>query len=286
MNIIWLFLPVIAWGILPLVITKLGGTPINQIFGTAIGTLMIGLLVQISLHRAINIISFLAEMLAGAFWIIGQLGQYTGYTEIGVSKTMPISTGLQLVGTALIGVILFGEWQQVSEKIIGALGILLLIIGTVMTSYQSNKNQMSSSKQKQTIMMLTITTIGFVIFNAILRALSSSGIAIFLPESIGMVVAVTIYLLVKRDFKAVVSAKSSWLNVIDGFIFSIASLAYIMAVNANGVNTAFVISQLSVVVSTIGGMVILKEQKSARELIMTLSGLFLIIIGAVVTTVF
>lgn len=101
-----------------------------------------------------------------------------------------------------------------------------------------------------------------------------------------MVVAVTIYLLVKRDFKAVVSAKSSWLNVIDGFIFSIASLAYIMAVNANGVNTAFVISQLSVVVSTIGGMVILKEQKSARELIMTLSGLFLIIIGAVVTTVF
>ena len=44
------------------------------------------------------------------------------------------------------------------------------------------------------------------------------------------------------------------------------------------------VSQLSVVLSTLGGMVFLHERKSKRELVLTLSGLVLIVIGAVVTT--
>lgn len=39
---------------------------------------------------------------AGAVWVVGQLGQYIGDQRIGVSQTMPISTGLQLVGTYLM----------------------------------------------------------------------------------------------------------------------------------------------------------------------------------------
>ncbi|WP_369395626.1 GRP family sugar transporter [Lentilactobacillus senioris] len=34
----------------------------------------------------------------------GQIGQYVAYRNIGgVSKTMPVSSGLQLIGTSLIG---------------------------------------------------------------------------------------------------------------------------------------------------------------------------------------
>lgn len=282
MNIVWMLLPAIAWGVLPLIVSQLGGRPVNQIFGTAVGTLIASLVVQLIVHPAINVISFIMAMIAGAFWIIGQLGQYTGYANVGVSKTMPISTGLQLVGTSLVGVFLFGEWSTTIAKLVGGLGVLLLVIGVIMTSIQ-DRQEVTGSNQRRTIVMLIVMTIGFIVFNAIPKALSASGIAIFLPESVGMMVAVIVYMLVSGQGR-IVAERASWLNIIGGLVFSVASLTYIVSVSQNGVNTAFVVSQLSVVLSTLGGMVFLHERKSKRELVLTLSGLVLIVIGAVVTT--
>lgn len=282
MNIVWMLLPAIAWGVLPLIVSQLGGRPVNQIFGTAVGTLIASLVVQLIVHPAINVISFIMAMIAGAFWIIGQLGQYTGYANVGVSKTMPISTGLQLVGTSLVGVFLFGEWSTTIAKLVGGLGVLLLVIGVIMTSIQ-DRQEVTGSNQRRTIVMLIVTTIGFIVFNAIPKALSASGIAIFLPESVGMMVAVIVYMLVSGQGR-IVAERASWLNIIGGLVFSVASLTYIVSVSQNGVNTAFVVSQLSVVLSTLGGIVFLHERKSKRELVLTLSGLVLIVIGAVVTT--
>ena len=282
LNIVWMLLPAIAWGVLPLIVSQLGGRPVNQIFGTAVGTLIASLVVQLIVHPAINVTSFIMAMIAGAFWIIGQLGQYTGYANVGVSKTMPISTGLQLVGTSLVGVFLFGEWSTTIAKLVGGLGVLLLVIGVIMTSIQ-DRQEVTGSNQRRTIVMLIVTTIGFIVFNAIPKALSASGIAIFLPESVGMMVAVIVYMLISGQGR-IVAERASWLNIIGGLVFSVASLTYIVSVSQNGVNTAFVVSQLSVVLSTLGGMVFLHERKSKRELVLTLSGLVLIVIGAVVTT--
>ncbi|WEE35402.1 GRP family sugar transporter [Lactiplantibacillus paraplantarum] len=283
MNIVWMLLPAIAWGVLPLIVSQLGGRPINQIFGTAVGTLIASLVVQLIVHPAINVTSFIMAMIAGAFWIVGQLGQYTGYANVGVSKTMPISTGLQLVGTSLVGVFLFGEWSTTISKLVGGLGVLLLVIGVIMTSIQDRQEATGGGNQRRTIVMLIVTTIGFIVFNAIPKALSASGIAIFLPESVGMMVAVIVYMLVRGQGR-IMAERASWLNIIGGLVFSVASLTYIVSVSQNGVNTAFVVSQLSVVLSTLGGMVFLHERKSRRELALTLSGLVLIVIGAVVTT--
>ncbi|MBO9165074.1 GRP family sugar transporter [Lactiplantibacillus pentosus] len=282
MNIVWMLLPAIAWGVLPLIVSQLGGRPINQIFGTAVGTLIASIVVQLIVHPAINVTSFIMAMIAGAFWIIGQLGQYTGYANVGVSKTMPISTGLQLVGTSLVGVFLFGEWGTTFAKLVGGLGVLLLVVGVIMTSIQ-DRQEAAGGNQRRTIVMLIVTTIGFIVFNAIPKALSASGIAIFLPESVGMMVAVVVYMLVSSQGR-IVAERASWLNIIGGLVFSVASLTYIVSVSQNGVNTAFVVSQLSVVLSTLGGMAFLHERKSRRELALTLSGLVLIVIGAVVTT--
>ena len=164
----------------------------------------------------------------------------------------------------------------------GGLGVLLLVIGVIMSSIQ-DRQEVTGSNQRRTIVMLIVTTIGFIVFNAIPKALSASGIAIFLPESVGMMVAVIVYMLVSGQGR-IVAERASWLNIIGGLVFSVASLTYIVSVSQNGVNTAFVVSQLSVVLSTLGGMVFLHERKSKRELVLTLSGLVLIVIGAVVTT--
>lgn len=283
MNIVLMLLPAIAWGILPLAVARVNGRPINQIFGTAIGTLIVSIVVFLVMRPTISVTSFILAALAGGFWIIGQLGQYNAYRSIGVSQTMPISTGLQLIGTAFIGVLIFGEWASLNAKIFGVIGILLLIIGVSLTAKKDNKT--SGNNQTSTVIMLVLTTIGFLVYNSIPRAMTSSGLAIFLPESVGMVIAVLLYIIFTRQ-PQVLKEKASWQSLLAGFIFSIAAITYILSVRDNGVNSAFVVSQLSVVLSTIGGMVFLHESKTRHELLLTIIGLILIVGGAIVTTIF
>ncbi|WP_040471148.1 GRP family sugar transporter [Lentilactobacillus kisonensis] len=285
MNTLLLLLPALGWGLLPPVVAKLGGKPSNEILGTALGTLIASVGVFIVLRPQITLQSFLLAAFAGAFWIVGQVGQYHGYQKIGVSQTMPISTGLQLVGTSLIGVFIFGEWSTVVEKAFGALGVLLLIIGIWLTSITDRKQQGKNKQRVNTIIMLILTSAGYWVYNSIPRGLSESGLAIFLPESIGMVLAAVIYILATKQGN-VFKEKTSWTNIIGGLIFSFAAVTYILSVKANGVNTAFVVSQVSVVISTLLGMVWMHETKSHRELMYTIMGLVLIVAGAVITTIF
>lgn len=283
MSIVLMLLPAIAWGVLPLTVAKINGRPINQIFGTAVGTLIVSIVVFLVMRPTISLVSFILAALAGGFWIIGQLGQYNAYRSIGVSQTMPISTGLQLIGTALIGVLIFGEWASINSKLFGIIGIVLLIIGVFLTAKKDKSGQKNT--QTSTLIMLVLTTIGFLVYNSIPRAMTSSGLAIFLPESVGMVVAVLLYIIFTRQ-PQVLSDKTSWQSLGAGFIFSIAAITYILSVRDNGVNSAFVVSQLSVVLSTIGGMIFLHEKKSHHELALTIIGLVLIVGGAVITTIF
>lgn len=112
MGLLIALIPAVGWGIQPLILKKIGGRPTNEILGTGIGAVLVGLLVQLFASPAgISVTTFLISLLSGAFWVIGQTGQYTSFNLIGVSKTMPISTALQLVGTSLIGVFAFGEWS-------------------------------------------------------------------------------------------------------------------------------------------------------------------------------
>ncbi|MCC4422543.1 GRP family sugar transporter [Limosilactobacillus reuteri] len=286
MKYLWLLLPAIGWGILPLIVVKTNSKVVNQIFGTAVGTLIVSVFVMIILRPSLSVTTFIMAAVAGAMWIVGQLGQYTAYQRIGVSQTMPISTGLQLVGTSLVGVFIFGEWATTTARIAGFVGIALLIVGAVLTSINDHgeANNVHGSKAT-TLLMLLLTTIGYVIYNAIPRALTTSGIAIFFPESVGMVIGVLIYIFATHRTTAL-REPASWRSLIIGFVFSIASLTYILSVRDNGVNTAFVVSQLSVVISTLGGFIFLHERKSKRGYIFTSIGLVLIVVGAIITSVF
>lgn len=53
---------------------------------------------------------------------------------IGVSGTIPLSAGFQLVGNSLIGVLIFGEWPSATAKVIGFIALALVVVGIVLSS--------------------------------------------------------------------------------------------------------------------------------------------------------
>ena len=280
MNILIALIPALGWGLNPLLISKLGGKPVNQTLGTGIGALIVGLIVQLAVRPTVDISTFWLSALSGAFWVLGQIGQYTSYSRMGVSTTMPISTGLRLVGTSVIGVLMFGEWAGDGAKVVGFAAIVLMIVGVALTAVTDSPDGRSGLMSG--LLILVPTTIGYWVYSALPKAVSASGTAIFFPQMLGMFLAAVVYALVSgrgRAFKQ----RTSWLNAFAGLIFGVSALAYIFSAKANGVATAYVITQVSVVISTLGGLLVLHETKSSRELRLTIIGLVLIVAGSVMT---
>ncbi|GAA5111006.1 GRP family sugar transporter [Orbus sasakiae] len=280
MEILIALLPALGWGIQPLILKKLGGKPTNQILGTGIGAIIVGLIVQFSSSPdSISLTIFLISLASGVFWVIGQTGQYHALDIMGVSKTIPVSTALQLIGTSIISVIAFNEWPGLTFKLIGLAAIILLIIGVAMTSVSEKKADVRSLKLG--VMILFYTSAGYWIYNVLPKMVNAPALSIFFPQMLGIFLGALVYILFKHP-KSITESKT-WQTAVVGIIFSLSALAYIFAAKLTGVATAFIITQLNVVVATIGSLVILKERKTPKELKSTLVGLALIVVGSVIT---
>ncbi|WP_308555366.1 GRP family sugar transporter [uncultured Lactobacillus sp.] len=287
MRYLYLFIPAIGWGLMPLFVAGVKKSNVyHQIVGSVLGAFLFGAVVTLFTRPAFNTTTFLLAMLAGAAWVIGQCGQYYSYSKVGVSETMPISTGLQLIGVPLVGVLIFGEWASTQAKLFGFIGIIALIIGVACTSL-TDKGTAEGGKKNQTTTMivLVLTTLGYITSSSIPKALKGDGVMIFLGETVGMLIATFIYLVGTKQLQ-VLKEKQSYQVIPAGVIYAIAALSYIISVQKNGVNLAFVMSQLCVVISTLGGIIFLHEKKTKKGYIYTGIGLVLIVLGAVLTSVF
>ena len=78
---------------------------------------------------------------SGACWAFGQMNQYRSFGQIGVSNAMPISTGMQLVSTSLVGVLVFGEWPTLADKVLGFCAIALISAGASTTHHRIQEGE-------------------------------------------------------------------------------------------------------------------------------------------------
>lgn len=272
-------IPALCWGLNPLFIRKISGRPENEMFGMGVGValVVVAFLMLFKQSHLPSILIFLAAAVSGAAWALGQLGQYMSYHLIGVSKTMPVSTALQLVGTSLIGVLMFGEWSGSVQKLFGLMAIVLIVIGSGL-SVGSGDNGKHTFKD---YVPLLVTTCGYWIYGCIPKAIHVNALQLFLPQMLGIMIVSLGWSLAKNH--KVVVQKASWLNVIPGVLYGIAAFAYIFAARGIGVTNAYIIGQLSVVISTMGGLVFLHESRNTANLYKVLAGLAFIFVGCVTT---
>lgn len=281
MDIFLGLIPALSWGFLPIVVSKIGGKPANQIIGTTAGAFIVAVVIFLTKRPETTFYVFGLSVLSGAMWGLGQIGQYRAYTKIGVSRTMPISSGLQLIGTSIIGVLVFKEWGNVIHRIIGFTALLLVVAGIAFTSY-SGKGSKAGKVSKATLMLLFFTNFGYLAYSSIPAVLGTGGISIFLPQTMGMLMTALLYVVFSGNLSAL-KEKVSCKNIISGFLFAGGAIAYIFSAERNGIATGFVLAQLSVIVAIIASIAILKEYKTKIEIVATTAGLAMILAGAVIT---
>jgi len=275
----------------PILTGKFGGKPVNQILGTTYGTLLFAIIV--ALVRQTPLLSgkaFLFTFLSGVFWSAGQILVFYAFAEMGVSRTMPVSTGFQLVGASLWSVIVLGEWATGNAKLIGFSAIVLIIFGVWLTTYSEKKlpKEDGGMNAVKGVLLVACAEIGYLGYSAFPQAVNVSGFSAFLPQALGMAVVATVFAIATKGNRAEkpFKTKSSYTNIISGLFFAFAALTYLISArpSVNGLATGFILSQMNVVIATLGGIYILHENKTKKEMGFILTGLVLVVIAGSVTT--
>ncbi|MBD8075328.1 MULTISPECIES: RhaT/GlcU family sugar-proton symporter [Bacillus] len=278
MDILLAILPALFWGSIVLFNVKLGGGPYSQILGTTLGALVFSIGVYIFIKPVLTPVVIIIGIISGLFWALGQANQLKSIDLIGVSKTMPISTGMQLVSTTLFGVIVFHEWSTTTSVVLGVLALLCIIIGIVLTSLQSKeeKNDEQTGNFKKGIVMLLISTLGYLVYVVIIRLFGIDGWSALLPQAIGMVLGGILLTFKNQPFN-----KYAIRNIIPGLIWAAGNMFLFISQPRVGVATSFSLSQMGIVISTLGGIFILGEKKTKRQFIAIVIGIIFIIAAGI-----
>lgn len=269
-------LPAIFWGSIVLLNVKIGGGAYSQTLGTTLGALLFSFIVYIIEKPDITITIFVVGVISGICWAIGQSGQFKSIEYIGVSKTMPISTGLQIVSTTLFGVLIFREWTNATTIILGVIAIVCIITGIICTSYDQERSKEEAKKFKRGVVTLLVSTLGYLGYAVVARAFGVSGWSALFPQAIGMALGGIIITYKHKPYN-----KYALLNIFPGLFWAAGNMFLFISQPKVGVAISYSLSQTGVVISTLGGIFLLKEKKTKRQLIFIGIGIILIIIGVV-----
>ena len=278
--------PLLGWGLFPTIASKFGGRPVNQIFGATVGTLIFAIV--LALFKGIGLpggMALVFSLISGAGWAFGQIITFKAFELVGSSRAMPITTAFQLLGASLWGVFALGNWPGITNKIIGFLALLVILIGARMTVWTETKQQEYSKNLRSAVLLLLVGEIGYWLYSAAPQATDIGGFKAFLPQAIGMVIVAVIYALMNMSKGNAFKEKVSWQQIISVFFFAFAALTYLISAqpNMNGLATGFVLSQTSVVLATLTGIFFLNQKKTSKELMITIVGLVLILVAASIT---
>lgn len=269
------------WGIQPIVMTKIGGKPTKKVMGMALGIFIASLIVFIFKRPTTWTVSlFIISFIDGLALSYGLINQIKGFSLLGVSKGTPISTGTQLVGASLFGVLYFKEWSTITQYILGITALILIIVGVSMTTFQENVQvEAGGDSLKKGVITMILSSLGFVAYTVILRIANITIWDALVPQGLGMLVGS--YLLARREDDEKLFVAKSFQHIITGFIFAIANVTLMLSNVMNGLSVGFTLTQMNVVVATVGGLIILKEPKTKKELRTTMLGLFLVVVGGI-----
>ncbi|WP_188648551.1 GRP family sugar transporter [Marinithermofilum abyssi] len=279
MGVLLALIPAVCWGSIVLVTVKLGGDAHSQTLGTTWGALLFSGVTYLITQPAIDMKAVWVGFLSGMFWALGQRNQLASIKDLGVSKTVPLSTGMQLLATTLFGVLIFHEWQSRTTILLGSTAIVLIIVGVFVVSVQQDSQEDIEGDQRlrRGLMTLLISTLGYLGYVILIRWFHIDGWSAILPQATGMVTGATLLTFRHHPFN-----RYALRNILSGLLWGLGNLGLLLALPLAGVAISFSLSQTGIIISTVGGLFLLKEHPTKKRMILVIAGCLLIITGGVI----
>ncbi|ANK64832.1 GRP family sugar transporter [Loigolactobacillus backii] len=279
MNILIALIPAVAWGSIGLVSGKLGGNAYQQTLGMTIGALIFSLGAYLVYQPVLDVKVFVVGIASGLLWSVGQGQQFQSMQVMGVSRTVPMSTGMQLVGNTLAGALLFHEWQTTREVTLGSIALVILIIGATLTSRKdpsSTTNDTRDSEVGRGMRILLVSTIGYMGYTVIVDWGQVNAIAVILPQAIGMLLGACIMSYGKKAL-----GKATAKNILTGLLWGAGNIFMFLSIPKVGLAVSYSLSQCGIIISTLGSIFLLGEKKTKKEMVYVTLGCLFVIAGGV-----
>jgi glucose uptake protein len=284
-------IPALGWGFQGIVMQKIGGTTANKQMGMVLTALVMSIFVALVDPIVWSPALIAAAAVNGIPWAIAQILQIKSFDYLGVSRAMPLTAGMQLILTSIIGAFYFGEWPQAWQMGVGFAGIALIIVGTVLTTY-TEAGQETTSKEyiRKGVIITAISSVLYVAYATAARFFNVDSFQILLPQALFMLAATVVIAIFvsKRDSVDGVFGRTegvfglkSWQNMLTGILWSVANIAVLFSNQVNGVAVGWTLANMNLIFATLGGLFILHEKKTPKELKFVIAGMILIAAGGI-----
>ncbi len=270
-------IPVLGWGMMPIIAKINGGSPQESLLGTTTFVFSATGIFSLLNGMQYSLDTFLICFSSGFFWGIGQWFQFESMVYIDVSKAMPISNGTQLIFTSLVAWVFLGEWQGLSTGLISIFCLTVMIIGIY---YVTEDHSGSFFKQNfRAIGLIFLSSIALTAYVSITQFFGISGSTVFFPQACGMLIFSMGLIGWKREKVCFGVILKNWST---GFSWLLANIALFYAAQKIGLGISFSISQLCVLVSMFSAILILREIKDSKEIDHLKIGSILMLIGIII----
>ena len=128
-------LPALLFGSSSVLLMKLGGDSRQQTMGQFFGALGVAIVLVLSVGVDTNPAVLLTAFVAGAVLGVGMNLQIISFHNLGVSRVMPLTTGGQLIGVAVLGIALFGEWVGSAALPVGIAALAAILVGVFLAGW-------------------------------------------------------------------------------------------------------------------------------------------------------
>ncbi|KRK99471.1 glucose uptake permease [Secundilactobacillus odoratitofui DSM 19909 = JCM 15043] len=272
-------IPAICWGSIGLISGKLGGTSYQQTLGMTVGALLFGIFSVVYFHPQLTSLVWMVGIASGLFWSVGQFQQFQSMKAVGISVTVPVSTGLQLICSTLAGVFLFHEWTTSKMLFLGSLAMIILIAGIVFTSLRDKSGSVGRTSYNMSagVRALIFSTIGYTLYTVIVNASGVDSKAVLFPQSIGMVIGALLFAARNHPFGTPMVK-----NIGTGLVWGVGNFFMFMSIPAVGLAISYSLAQSGIIISTFGSILLLGEHKTRREMVYITIGSILVIAGSVI----
>ena len=284
-------IPALGWGFQGIVMQKIGGTTANKQMGMVLTALVMSIFVALVDPIVWSPALIAAAAVNGIPWAIAQILQIKSFDYLGVSRAMPLTAGMQLILTSIIGAFYFGEWPQAWQMGVGFAGIALIIVGTVLTTYTEDGQETTSKEDiRKGVIITAISSVLYVAYATAARFFNVDSFQILLPQALFMLAATVVIAIFvsQRDSVDGVFGRTegvfgikSWQNMLTGILWSVANIAVLFSNQVNGVAVGWTLANMNLIFATLGGLFILHEKKTPKELKFVIAGMILIAAGGI-----
>ncbi|KRL06279.1 Sugar transport [Liquorilactobacillus hordei DSM 19519] len=151
-------------------------------------------------------------------------------------------------------------------------------MGATLTSLKDNKvaKENKSDNWSLGVKALALSTLGYVGYAVVVKWTGVDTKAMVLPQALGMVGGASFFAFGKDALQ-----KETYKNMITGLVWGTGNFFMFLAIPMVGLAISYSFSQMGIIISTFGSILLLGEKKTKKELGFITFGSILIIIGGV-----